>query len=196
MRATSVTRADVILVTHAHLDHFLPGETAIVAEHTGARVVGPATVIDALKGKLPPESLIEMEPPRKSRQEPAASVHARLGAVAITAFRTFHGRDHNSYLVEMPGFRFLHDGDNEDTRMLPPDALGRLDALFIGPWQGSGWDKFVDKVKPAKWFLMHLTTDELKQHDEGKFLPPLCRKVPLPDSLSSRISPPWRLMIP
>jgi len=103
--------------------------------------------------------------------------------VTITAFRTFHAMGHNSYLVETPAFRFFHDGDNEDTRRLDAAALGRLDALLIGPWQGSGWVEFVERLAPARWFLMHLSEEELDQHEAGAFLPDLCGHVPLPDRL-------------
>lgn len=178
LRATAVTRADVLLFTHAHFDHFLPGEAALVAMRTHAKVVGPAAVIAQLKARLPAESLVEMEPPRPWRRRPASSVTAEAAGATITAYRTFHGREHNSYLVELPGFRFLHDGDNEDTRILPVEARGRLDALLIGPWQGSGWVEFVEKLRPTRYFLMHLTNAELDAHAAGQFLPPLCDRVP------------------
>ena len=113
----------------------------------------------------------------------AANASVDLPLARITAFRTFHSPDHNSYLVEMPGCRFFHDGDNEDTRRIDVAALGRIDALFIGPWQGSGWVDFIETVKPTRWFLMHLTDEELDQQKAGTFLPDLCDHVPESDKL-------------
>ncbi len=180
--ADSVGKADLILVTHDHWDHFSAHEVADVANRTGASVVGPAAVINELRRKVAAEQLVKLEP-LSARKGAAASQKAELPAATITAFRTFHAMGHNSYLVETPAFRFFHDGDNEDTRRIDAGALGRLDALLIGPWQGSGWVDFIEKLSPARWFLMHLSEEELDQHEAGKFLPDLCDHVPLPDRL-------------
>jgi len=208
--ADNIAKADLILVTHDHWDHFSAREVADMANRTGASVVGPASVINQLRGKVPAEALVKLEP-LSARKGVALSAKTELPAATITAFRTFHAMGHNSYLVETPTFRFFHDGDNEDTRRIDPAALvgtanapnaanpeshspdsqdsrfaparGRLDALFIGPWQGSGWVDFIEKLSPARWFLMHLSEEELDQHEAGKFLPDLCDHVPLPDRL-------------
>ena len=172
LSARSVAEADLILVTHAHWDHFNAREVADVASRTGATVIGPAAVTGDLKRKVPSGSLVRLEP---SRARPET---VELPVATVTAFRTSHGAGHNSYLVETPGFRFFHDGDNEDTRGIDPSALGRLDALLIGPWQGSGWVEFIEKLAPARWFVMHLTDEELDQHEAGRFFPGLCHHVP------------------
>ncbi len=182
LSAQSIEKADLILVTHAHWDHFSAREVADVANRTGASVVGPAAVTNELRRKVAAERLVKLEPPA-TRQRFAASQKVELPAATVTAFRTFHALGHNSYLVETPGFRFFHDGDNEDTRRIDAAALGRLDALLIGPWQGSGWVEFIEKLSPARWFLMHLSEEELDQHEAGTYLPDLCDHVPLPDRL-------------
>jgi len=173
-----IRQADLILVTHAHADHFDPAQVAEAAARTGAAVVGPPAVILPLSGHLPAERLVELDPPLARKPAPAESRSCILPAAAVTAFRTFHGRGHNSYLVDAGGFRFFHDGDNENTRRLRPPALGRLDALFIAPWQGSGWVEFVEALRPAHWFLMHLDERELDRHEQGAYLPELCDRVP------------------
>jgi len=178
----SVPKADVILVTHNHWDHFQAADVAAAARRTGAKVVGPGAVAQALRGAVAPEALLKLEPPA-ARKGFALSEKVELPGATLTAFRTFHAMGHNSYLVETPGFRFFHDGDNEDTRRVDAAALGPLDALLIGPWQGSGWVEFVERLAPARWFLMHLSEEELDQHEAGEFLPDLCDHVPLPDRL-------------
>jgi len=178
LRAREVAEADLILVTHSHWDHFNPRGVAEAAVRTRAKVVGPRSVIQAVQDSLEPEALAEMEPPLAKAKGLAASVTVKLPTATVTAFRTFHSQDHNSYLVETPGFRLFHDGDNEDTRRIDAAALGRLDALFIGPWLGSGWVDFIEKLAPTRWFLMHLTGEELDQHEAGLFLPDLCDRVP------------------
>jgi L-ascorbate metabolism protein UlaG (beta-lactamase superfamily) len=171
-------RADVILVTHSHWDHFDADSVAEAASRTGATVVGPRNIIKRLDGRTGRSPLVELEPPLAGPTGMAKSERIQIGAVTVTAFRTFHSRDHNSYLVETPFFRFFHDGDNEDTRRIDAPALGRLDALLIAPWQGSGWVEFIEKLAPTRWFIMHLSDEELDAHEAGQFLPDLCGHVP------------------
>ena len=178
LRGKDIAAADLILVTHAHADHFHDLDIADVATRTGATVIGPPAVVSRFHGKLPGAQLRLLAPPLMADNQPASAKSVQLPAARVTAFRSFHGREHNSYLVETSGFRFYHDGDNEDTRRIDPAALGKLDALFIGPWQGSGWVEFIDTLKPKRWFMMHLTREELDQHERGEFLPDLCDHVP------------------
>ena len=173
-----VSRADIILVTHSHWDHFSSDEVSDVAGRTGAAVVGPGSVIRALRGKVRESRLLALDPPAAAPRGPAPSMSAVLGGTKVTAFRTFHGRNHNSYLVETGRFRFFHDGDNEKTWRVDAGSIGPLDALFIGPWLCSGWVEFVEKLNPARYFLMHMTDEELDQHEAGVFLPEICSRVP------------------
>lgn len=169
-------QAHLILVTHPHPDHFSPAKVCKAAGATGALVAGPRAAIEPLRGKLREGALVELEPRRANGR--AGSVSVAFPGVRITAFRTMHSLHHNSYLVDLHGFRFFHDGDNEDTRCLPVDALRPLDALLIGPWQGSGWVEFIEALAPARAFLMHLTDEELAEHSRGQFLPQICERVP------------------
>jgi len=178
LRGKDITAADMILVTHSHVDHFHEPDVLEVATRTGATIVGPPTVISRFHGRLPGSQLVSAAVPLTEDSQPAAAKSFQLPAARVTAFRTFHGREHNSYLVETKTFRFFHDGDNEDTRRLDTTALGALNALFIAPWQGSGWVDFIDRLKPKRWFMMHLTKEELDQHEQGEFLPELCNHVP------------------
>ncbi len=176
--ADDIAEADIILVTHDHWDHFEAKDVAGVAVRTGAKVIGPRPVARQLDGLLPPGQVIELEPPLARAGGSAKSESLNLPQARITAFRTFHARHHNSYLVETPEFRFFHDGDNEDTRRVDAGALKRLDALFIGPWQGSGWAKFIEKTMPGCYVLVHLSDEELEELDAGSFLPGICDRVP------------------
>ncbi len=173
-----VQRADLLLVTHAHWDHFDAGAVAGVAARTGARVIGPGSVLTALRGRLPDSALIAMTPSARPGAAKLPSLKRAFPAATVTAFATFHGPEHNSYLIELPGCRCFHDGDNEKTRRLEPAALGQLDALMLGPWQGSGWVDCIERLAPRRYFLMHLTEDELAQHAQNRFLPDLCDHVP------------------
>lgn len=178
LRPADVGRANLLLVTHAHWDHFAADAVAEAAHRSGARVGGPGSALSALEGRVPPERLVPLDPPRTMGRRPAEWVTAELPGVTVTAFRTFHGRQHNSYLVESGGFRWFHDGDNENTRRLPLERIAPLDALLIAPWQGSGWCECIERLAPRRWFLMHLAAEELDAHQAGRFLPDLCDRVP------------------
>lgn len=178
LAAKDVDRADLILVTHAHWDHFAADTVAEVANRTGATVIGAGLAINELRGRLPETSLVQMDPPYNGKHSPAGAVRVSLPLATVTALRTYHSKDHNSYLIQTPELALFHDGDNEDTRRIDLASLGRVDALLIGPWKGSGWVEFVERLSPARYFLMHLTNEELDDHQVGKFLPEICHRVP------------------
>ncbi len=164
--------ADCILVTHAHWDHFAPDRVARAAAGRKAAVIGPAGVTRALRGAVPAESLVTLEPAR------GASETAAFPWGRVTCIRTHHGEAHNSYLIEADGFRVFHDGDNEDARLLDAAVIAPLDALFLCPWQGSGWEDCVVRLAPRRWFLIHLYEEEIAAHRAGRFLAELTDRVP------------------
>jgi len=177
-KAADIPHVNLILITHDHWDHFSEREITAAVRATGAVVAGPASVISRLKGCMPAAKLREMEPPAPGRGEKCRGITEGVCGAAVTGFRTHHGRAHNSYLVEMEGFRFFHDGDNEKTDILDRRFLMNLDAIMICPWQGSGWVAFLDVLAPRYWFLMHMTDEELDAHDRGAFFPDLCDHIP------------------
>ena len=163
----------VILITHDHWDH-LNVRAVIEAAAAGAVVLAPEPAIQKLGRRVPAEALIRMEP-----DDLGARTTTNVAGVNVTAFRTRHGQAHNSYLVETGSFRIFDDGDNEHTDCLDPSALQGLDALMLCPWQGSQWVEFIEKLAPRHWFLMHMTEEELDDHEHGRFLPDLCDRVPM-----------------
>jgi len=178
--ARRIEDAGMILITHAHWDHFNPDEVANSANRTGAVVVGPAAVIAKLKGLMPARGLIEAEPRAKDPSGKYACLKVEMAGMKVTAFRTSHGSGgHNSYLVEVPGLRLFHDGDNEHTDRFDFSTLVDLDALMLCPWHGSGWAAFIERIKPGHWFLIHMTADEIDEHARGEFLPQICDCVPM-----------------
>lgn len=164
---------DLILITHAHWDHFQCEEVAARAEANRAVVIGPRNVTRELQGRLHPSAVVEMEPPQAGG---SATIERR--GVTVTAFRTPHGRAHNSYLIEWPDLRLFHDGDNEDTRALDRERLKGLDAVMLCPWKGSDWVEFLDTIRPRRWFLMHLTEEEYAAQERGEFFTDRCERVP------------------
>jgi len=168
----------VILVTHAHWDHFDPHAVARAAQHHHAVVIGPRSVTQALASLLPTSHLLTASPKNVRRGETPNQQTLHLGDITVTAYRTFHNRDHNSYLIDFAGLRIFHDGDNEFTQTLPLTDLRPLDAMLIAPWQGSSWAEFIRNVNPRQTFIMHLTESEIADHRRGEFFPGLVDELP------------------
>lgn len=176
LRGAQAQPADIILITHAHYDHLHPEETRDAALAAKATVVGPAEAIDLLRKYLPESQLVTLEPPE--RQRPPATAAATVNNISITSYRTYHGRGHNSYLIQMGETRIFHDADNERTQHYRVPDLGVIDLLLLCPWAGGGAGEFVDKLKPGKWLLIHMTDEEIDQHRRGGFLPGLLSPTP------------------
>lgn len=176
IRGSDAAPAGLILLTHNHYDHLHPEETRDAALATGAVVAGPAKVIHVMAKHLPAERLITLEP--AERKQPPGQFEKRFGDIAVTAFRTYHGNGHNSYLIEIDGVRIFHDADNEKTQPFDIKELGRIDVLLLCPWAESGSGDFVARLKPGKWLLIHMTDEEIAQHRAGAFLPALISPAP------------------
>lgn len=167
-------RADAILITHSHWDHFDAAAVVRFARRTSATVIASAGVVEQLVSESQHIRTIELEP---AAEGAASSIE--LDGTRITAYRTHHSSDHNSYLVEFSDFRIFHDGDNENTRILDRAALRNLDVLMLCPWQGSDWVSFIEATRPRHWLLMHMSDEELDQHDRGEFFNGICDHLPM-----------------
>ncbi|MCU0610283.1 MAG: MBL fold metallo-hydrolase [Candidatus Eisenbacteria bacterium] len=178
-RWTPPGKLDLVLITHGHWDHV---DARSVLRGTGPDtvVIGPPDVMEALRGKVRVASVTPQE-----RDGVGSSGSATVGPASVTWFRTTHGHHHVSYLLDVAGFRLFHDGDNENTRSLPLAELRPVDVLLLCPWQGSGWEQFVRELSPRRWVLAHLSAEELRAHETGRFLPELCEETPLPERITA-----------
>lgn len=176
LKGADAEKADLILITHEHYDHIHPEEVQAAALASGALVAGPARAIQLLEHLLPADRLVVLEPAERKR--PPDRQKTAIRGIDVTAYRTYHGRGHNSYLLEIGQYRVFHDADNERTQPYDVEELGRIDVLLLCPWAGSGAGDFVARLNPGKWLLIHMTEEEIDQHRNGSFLPALISPVP------------------
>lgn len=176
LKGADAEQADLILITHEHYDHIHPEEVQAAARISGAQVTGPARAMQLLEDLLPAEQLVVLEPAERKR--PPDRQKTSIRGIDVTAYRTYHGRGHNSYLLEVGPYRIFHDADNERTQPYDVQELGRVDLLLLCPWAGSGAGDFVAGLQPGKWLLIHMTEEEIDLHRNGAFLPGLISPVP------------------
>jgi L-ascorbate metabolism protein UlaG (beta-lactamase superfamily) len=130
-RVDGGTRADLILITHGHYDHFSPQDVERLSdEHTV--LVGPAAVAERLKGPL-----VTMVAPG---DEVAPDGVRGVGVRAVAAYNTskrdpsgavFHPREAGwvGYELNVRGERLYHAGD---TDVIPEmDAMTGVDVALL-----------------------------------------------------------------
>jgi L-ascorbate metabolism protein UlaG (beta-lactamase superfamily) len=112
LESTHIPQPDLILVSHAHMDHFdLPSLRALESQET--RVVTASKTADLLREKR-----------YRDVDELAWGETAQLGDVLVRAFEVNHWgarmrsdtyRGYNGYLIETPRYRVLFAGDTAMT---------------------------------------------------------------------------------
>lgn len=130
LRAKQMPRPDLILLSHAHMDHFdIPSLRALESKAT--RVVTAAKTSDLLRTK------------RYARvDELAWGETARFGDISVRAFEVNHWgarmrsdtyRGFNGYLIETPRYRVVFGGDTAMTGALRALRSSRRLDLAIMP---------------------------------------------------------------
>lgn len=102
-------KADVILITHSHFDHYSADDIAKI-EQPGTTFVGPADVAAKLKGKH-----VVIASPGGDYTAGALKVHA---VAAYNTNKDFHKKSENwvGYVVTLSnGTRIYHTGDSDVT---------------------------------------------------------------------------------
>ncbi|HWC70212.1 MAG TPA: MBL fold metallo-hydrolase [Actinomycetota bacterium] len=133
--------ADVILISHAHLDHFRPDEIDKL-RRPGTKLVAPHDVADELTGDVtavrPGESLdvggvhIETVPAYNTREE-ALEFHPRRN-------------DWVGYVIELGGARYYHAGDTDHAPELD-DVRADVAFLPIGGHFTMDWRAAADLAR-------------------------------------------------
>jgi L-ascorbate metabolism protein UlaG (beta-lactamase superfamily) len=129
--------ADLILITHAHYDHFQRNEIAMLTK-PGTKIVAPHDVAAELSGDVTPVA------PGESHEV------AGVGFTTVPAYNTrkealgFHPKSNRwvGYVLELGGTTFYHAGDTDhapelddvkaDVAFLPVGGQYTMDALEAG----------------------------------------------------------------
>jgi L-ascorbate metabolism protein UlaG (beta-lactamase superfamily) len=120
---TTDDQADLILITHAHSDHFQPDDIAKVSKQT-TKIVAPRSFADEVSGDV-------------TAVEPGDSVNvAGVGIQAVPAYNTHEERLENhpkangwvGYVLDLGGHTYYHAGDTDHV----PELEGvRTDVAFV-----------------------------------------------------------------
>jgi L-ascorbate metabolism protein UlaG (beta-lactamase superfamily) len=157
------SEVDLALVTHRHGDHFR-AETALafLERHPETLLVGTPSVVDQLSALEGFQTIAGRV--RAPALTPGSCVELDHRGIVITVCAAWHsgGSDiaNNLYIVDMEGFRWLHEGDAERSPAtfagLPVGETG-LDLAFMHDWfvLNDGREVVTDILRPRALILMH-----------------------------------------
>jgi L-ascorbate metabolism protein UlaG (beta-lactamase superfamily) len=129
-RVTDGPKADLILVTHGHYDHFSPQDVERLS-HDRTWLVGPAPVVERARGRV-----VSIAPGDVVEEELVRGVHVAAVAAYNTSKRDpsgnlFHPREAGlvGYDLNIRGERLYHSGD---TDVIPEmDAVTGVDVALL-----------------------------------------------------------------
>jgi len=200
---------DLILVTHAHVDHFDPGMMLDHLSHDPTvRVIGPTAVEDALReesgwtedvaGRVDAIGLEPFQSAARTADGIRIEAHrVRHCAFMVTAERTGELRnrhekvDHLMFVIEMGGMRMLHLGDaflDQNPEVFESEyfANQRFDLIFLEGWTIESLE-VLNRFVPAHVVLMHLPPElDAARRIVGKLTPLIPQAVAFERCLEQR----------
>jgi L-ascorbate metabolism protein UlaG (beta-lactamase superfamily) len=180
---------DVAFVTHVHGDHF-HAETALafLENHPRALLVGTDAVMEHMAALAGYEAVSDriVAPAHVVGSCQRVEWGGVKASVCVARHSGSGGIINNIYIVEMDGFRFLHEGDADrdpstfTTLDLPEEGL---DLAFMHDWfvLNAGRAVLTEILEPRAVILMHHRWERAEETRE--------RVEQLPDDLASTLPP-------
>ena len=166
----------LILVTHAHSDHF---DAQAVGAHlmgnSAAALVAVPDVTDQLKAEFKDYAYVSSRVHTVFPGRTGRTKHD-INGITVEVLRAPHGRaQHAAYLITLGGKKFLHLGDSDGGAAdFAPLHLERddIDVAFLPDWYllYPEWPEVVRKhIRPKRIVAMHVAIDnnpdpELREH--------------------------------
>jgi L-ascorbate metabolism protein UlaG (beta-lactamase superfamily) len=124
-KLAGLPKADLILITHIHFDHFDPESIAAVSQ-ASTQVIAPASVVE----KFPAAKAMANDQTKQWQQWTIEAVPAYNLVRGPAAGQFYHpkGRD-NGYVLSYGGKRFYFSGDTEGVPEMR--ALKNIDVAFV-----------------------------------------------------------------
>ncbi len=169
-------RADLILITHTHMDHF--------NEEDIKKISGPDTrIICTADAEETLPNLVKMSP-GESRKEDGIKIEAHR---AYNISKEFHPRENNwvGYVVDIDGYRIYHSGD---TDVIPEmDGVKDIDVALLpvgGTYTMTPEEaaRAVSMIKPKKAIPMHWGDIVGSREDAERFKKLVDCEVEIPES--------------
>ena len=136
----SLRQLDAILVTHEHYDHFDASSTVKMQEATGAIMLSNLGAYAPLKGRVPGDKLVLLEPDKT----------AEVKGAKITAIESVHpGKKPIMFIVEVDEVSFFHGSDSGYTSAIERYG-GRAKVAFVPVGKPSPTASVRDAVKMVR----------------------------------------------
>ncbi len=121
--APEEARADVVVITHDHLDHLDPDTLIPMAESSPARFVGPLSCVHHLREiKIPRDRIVELNEGETKEVEEG---------ITITALHAEHPPIAVGYVFDFDGIRLYVSGDTKNHEKLKEAANFHPDIVLI-----------------------------------------------------------------
>ena len=156
-------RVRLVLVTHAHRDHFNAQSTADLMRASGARLIAPPEVLDSIRRVAP--DLVERVQAVLPDDGDILTIDvpevARVHVLGLRHGQTRRPVEHIAFRVEVGGVRVLHVGDSEAT----PDQVRAVNPgvdLAIAPYwhlRGERADPRVAALAATFVLALHTSSD-------------------------------------
>jgi L-ascorbate metabolism protein UlaG (beta-lactamase superfamily) len=149
---------NLLLFTHNHLDHFSSGKTEAIFKATAAPIVAEPKVANKLKGKIPVDKLVGVQPGKTYT----------FGDVTATAIQGIHRGPIMLYQIKMDDITLFHGGDSGYVSLKEyPSQVAIVPVGRMSPTASpENAFKMVADLKPDVAISMHGSEKQKRQFEQ------------------------------